>query len=100
MRFAFAIYDINGDGYISNGELFKVLKMMISDNLTDIQLQQLVDRTIIQADTDMDGKISFEEFCRVSFRQMNDPLADDQRVGCGLKDADQPLTGSFTSNKI
>ena len=66
LRFAFAIYDINGDGYISNGELFMVLKMMVGNNLNDVQLQQLVDRTIIKADTDFDGKISFEEFCTVS----------------------------------
>ena len=25
LKFAFKIYDINGDGYISNGELFDVL---------------------------------------------------------------------------
>ena len=68
LRFAFAIYDINGDGYISNGELFMVLKMMVGNNLNDVQLQQLVDRTIIKADTDFDGKISFEEFCTVSIR--------------------------------
>ena len=37
----FKIYDIDGDGYISNGELFKVLKMMVGNNLTDIQLQQV-----------------------------------------------------------
>ena len=24
LRFAFKVYDINGDGYISNGELYKV----------------------------------------------------------------------------
>ena len=66
LRFAFAIYDINGDGFISNGELFLVLKMMVGNNLNDVQLQQLVDRTIIKADTDFDGKISFEEFCTVS----------------------------------
>lgn len=70
LRFAFAIYDINGDGYISNGELFMVLKMMVGNNLSDLQLQQLVDRTIIKADTDFDGKISFEEFCTVSIRQI------------------------------
>ena len=62
MRFAFQIYDINNDGYISNGELFQVLKMMVGNNLNDVQLQQLVDRTIIKADKDRDGKISFEEF--------------------------------------
>jgi serine/threonine-protein phosphatase 2B regulatory subunit len=27
-----------------------VLKMMVGNNLTDLQLQQLVDRTIIKAD--------------------------------------------------
>ena len=70
LRFAFAIYDINGDGFISNGELFTVLKMMVGNNLNDVQLQQLVDRTIIKADTDFDGKISFEEFCTVSIRNL------------------------------
>ena len=54
---------MNNDGYISNGELFHVLKMMVGSNLNDVQLQQLVDRTIIKADTDFDGKISFDEFC-------------------------------------
>lgn len=66
LRFAFQIYDINNDGFISNGELFTVLKMMVGSNLNDIQLQQLVDRTIIKADKDMDGKISFQEFVEVS----------------------------------
>jgi len=65
LRFLFRIYDINNDGYISNGELFKVLKMMVGNNLNDIQLQQLVDRTIIKADEDFDGKISFPEFCNM-----------------------------------
>lgn len=65
LRFAFQIYDINNDGYISNGELFTVLKMMVGNNLNDVQLQQLVDRTIIKADEDLDGKISFAEFVNV-----------------------------------
>ena len=47
------------DGYISNGELFQVLKMMVGNNLKDAQLQQIVDKTIIYADKDRDGKISF-----------------------------------------
>uniref|UniRef100_K1QUT9 Calcineurin subunit B type 1 n=2 Tax=Magallana gigas TaxID=29159 RepID=K1QUT9_MAGGI len=65
LRFAFKIYDMDKDGYISNGELFQVLKMMVGNNLKDTQLQQIVDKTIIHADTDGDGKISFEEFCAV-----------------------------------
>ena len=63
---AFKIYDMDKDGYISNGELYQVLKMMVGNNLKDHQLQQIVDKTIIHADTDGDGKISFEEFCAVS----------------------------------
>jgi serine/threonine-protein phosphatase 2B regulatory subunit len=50
------------DGYISSGELFLVLKMMVGTNLKDVQLQQIVDKTIMEADKDGDGKISFEEF--------------------------------------
>uniref|UniRef100_A0A671T9A2 Calcineurin subunit B type 1 n=1 Tax=Sinocyclocheilus anshuiensis TaxID=1608454 RepID=A0A671T9A2_9TELE len=65
LRFAFRIYDMDKDGYISNGELFQVLKMMVGNNLKDTQLQQIVDKTIVNADKDGDGRISFEEFCAV-----------------------------------
>jgi len=65
LRFAFKVYDIDRDGYISNGELFIVLKMMVGNNLKDQQLQQIVDKTIMEADKDNDGKISFEEFAAV-----------------------------------
>ncbi|KAH8105511.1 calcium/calmodulin-dependent protein phosphatase [Cristinia sonorae] len=62
LRFAFKVYDMDRDGYISNGELFLVLKMMVGNNLKDGQLQQIVDKTIMEADKDGDGKLSFEEF--------------------------------------
>merc|ERR1712137_91264 len=65
LRFAFRVYDIDRDGYISNGELFIVLKMMVGSNLKDQQLQQIVDKTIMEADLDRDGKISFEEFTKM-----------------------------------
>jgi serine/threonine-protein phosphatase 2B regulatory subunit len=58
----FRVYDFNNDGFISNGDLYKSLKVMVGNNLEDLQLQQLVDRTILQADADKDGKLSFEEF--------------------------------------
>lgn len=65
LRFAFKVYDIDRDGFISNGELFIVLKMMVGQNLKDTQLQQIVDKTIMEADKDGDGKISFEEFTKM-----------------------------------
>ena len=65
LKFAFKVYDIDRDGYISNGELFIVLKMMVGSNLKDQQLQQIVDKTIMEADKDGDGKISFQEFTQM-----------------------------------
>lgn len=62
LKFAFKVYDIDNDGYISNGELFVVLKIMVGNNLDDEQLQQIVDRTIMENDMDGDGHLSFEEF--------------------------------------
>lgn len=62
LRFAFKIYDIDRDGFVGNGELFIVMKMMVGKNLKDEELQQIVDKTIMEADEDGDGKLSFEEF--------------------------------------
>lgn len=62
LQFAFKIYDIDKDGFISNGELFIVLKIMVGSNLDDTQLQQIVDRTIMENDKDGDGKLNFTEF--------------------------------------
>ena len=41
--------------------------MMVNEKITDVQLQQIVDKTIIEADEDKNGKISFEEFANVLF---------------------------------
>ena len=41
---------MDNDGFVSNGELFQVLKMMVGNNLKDSQLQQIVDKTIIMYD--------------------------------------------------
>ena len=65
LSFLFRIYDMDRDGYISNGELFQVLKLMTGKNLADAQLQEIVDKTILYLDKDADGKISFEEFKQV-----------------------------------
>eukprot|EP00835_Amoeboradix_gromovi_P004853 NODE_408_length_9221_cov_0.216400.p5 type:complete len:195 gc:universal NODE_408_length_9221_cov_0.216400:3919-3335(-) len=62
LKFLFQVYDIDKDGFISNTELFAVLKMMVGSNLNPEQLQQIVDKTILESDKDKDGKISFQEF--------------------------------------
>ena len=58
----FKVYDLDRDGFISSGELFLVLKMMVGSNLKETQLQQIVDKSLIKADKDGDGKISFDDF--------------------------------------
>lgn len=62
LKFAFKIYDIDRDGYIGNGELFIVMKMMVGKNLQDEELQQIVDKTMMEADEDGDGRLNFQEF--------------------------------------
>jgi serine/threonine-protein phosphatase 2B regulatory subunit len=62
LKFTFRVYDIDADGFISNKDLFQTLQIMVGTNLTDIQLQQIVDKTFIEADKDKDGLISFSEF--------------------------------------
>ena len=68
IRFAFKIYDLDEDGFLSNGDLFLTLKMMVGDNLSDVQLQQLVDRTIAMSDEDGDGMLSYDEFSKTVSR--------------------------------
>ncbi|XP_072319785.1 calcineurin subunit B type 1-like [Eucyclogobius newberryi] len=65
LRFAFRIYDVDDDGFISNQELFQVLKTMVGSNLEDVQLQQIVNKSIVSADADGDGRVSYSEFCAV-----------------------------------
>eukprot|EP01067_Filipodium_phascolosomae_P006258 Filipodium_phascolosomae@DN451_c0_g1_i1.p1 len=75
LKFAFEIYDMNKDGLISNGELFNVMKMMVGANLTELQLQQLVDRTFVQSDRNHDGFISYFEFeTAVTHMEIGDKL--------------------------
>jgi serine/threonine-protein phosphatase 2B regulatory subunit len=63
-KFAFQIYDANNDGFISNGDLWTTLKLFVGDNFDDVQIQQVVDRTMLLADKDFDGMISYDEFAK------------------------------------
>ena len=58
--FAFKVDDIDRNGYISNGELFIVLEMTVGSNLNGQQLQHIVDKAIMEAGGDGDGRISFK----------------------------------------
>lgn len=65
LKFAFKMYDLNKDNKISRDELLQVLHMMVGANISEEQLGSIADRTILEADLDHDGSISFDEFCKV-----------------------------------
>lgn len=65
LKFAFNMYDLDGDEKISRSELLAVLHMMVGSNISEEQLGSIADRTIMEADEDQDGVISFEEFVKV-----------------------------------
>lgn len=60
MSEAFAVFDVDKDGFITKGELRQVMNRL-GENLTDEQL----DAMIREADVDGDGKINAEEFKRL-----------------------------------
>ncbi|VDN57523.1 unnamed protein product [Dracunculus medinensis] len=64
LKFAFSMYDLNKNGYITREEFKIILNMMVGANITAEQLESIADRTITEADMDNDGKISFSEFCQ------------------------------------
>lgn len=57
MAEAFAVFDVDKDGYITKSELRQVMNRL-GENLTDEQL----DAMIKEADKDGDGKINAKEF--------------------------------------
>jgi Ca2+-binding EF-hand superfamily protein len=68
------MYDLDGDDRISKEELLAVLTMMVGANISEDQLISIAERTIMEADTDKDNLISFDEFKTVSIiRKLKKP---------------------------
>ena len=61
LKKAFAAIDENGDGVISKDELTKLLKGLGEDVTDDV-----VTEMMNLADTDGDGKVNFDEFCKAA----------------------------------
>lgn len=68
LKFAFKMYDLDGDNVISRDELLNILHMMVGANISDEQLGSIADRTIMEVDLDKDDCISFEEFMKAMER--------------------------------
>ncbi|XP_027495051.1 EF-hand calcium-binding domain-containing protein 1 isoform X2 [Corapipo altera] len=65
-RDCFAVYDLNGDGYISREEMFQMLKDTLikqpADEDPDEAIKDLVEIVLKKMDYDHDGKLSFADF--------------------------------------
>eukprot|EP01094_Clydonella_sp_ATCC50884_P005622 TRINITY_DN14557_c0_g1_i1.p1 TRINITY_DN14557_c0_g1~~TRINITY_DN14557_c0_g1_i1.p1 ORF type:complete len:206 (+),score=85.15 TRINITY_DN14557_c0_g1_i1:86-619(+) len=62
LEFAFKVYDVDGDGYISVTELTQTLFLMAGNSLTEKQLNLIANETIRATDSSGKGSISFDEF--------------------------------------
>jgi Ca2+-binding EF-hand superfamily protein len=65
IRFAFQIYDMDGDGRISKAELSDLLKASFEENevkVTPKQIKSIIDETFKEADRNGDGYVDTTEF--------------------------------------
>ena len=60
LRHVFAIFDKNGDGYLSHDEV-KDAMFKLGEEFTDKEIEDL----IIAADLDQDGEVNYREFKRM-----------------------------------
>ncbi|KAJ3432341.1 calcineurin b [Anaeramoeba flamelloides] len=68
LKLTFQVYDIDGDGGIDKNELELILKACLKENfrikLSQKELEQIVEQTFMEIDTDNNGKIDFEEYAK------------------------------------
>ncbi|KAH8582407.1 calcium calmodulin-dependent kinase with a kinase domain and 4 calmodulin like EF hands [Cryptosporidium sp. chipmunk genotype I] len=65
---AFRVFDIDGDGQISNKEFLKVMSLSSKVKKSDEELAQELSEFMKSGDLDKDGTINFDEFCHVMRR--------------------------------
>ncbi|ORD97447.1 CANB [Hepatospora eriocheir] len=70
-KFFFDIYDQDGDGFISNIDLFEILKHLNSNTLEDYKIQNIVDQTFAEIG-EYTTKMSFNQFETILNRSLDD----------------------------
>lgn len=63
-RLLFRVYDVDGDGLVSNADLYTVLRSVTGAEMEAEALQQVVDRTIALLAGRADGAVGFDCFSR------------------------------------
>lgn len=63
----FRMYDVDGDGFISKKELAKFMKISedYDDENADFGTKLMVEMIMMMVDQDEDGKLNYEEFCKI-----------------------------------
>merc|ERR1712106_466167 len=67
MKTMFRMCDCNGDGFISKKEIVQFLKTMglVDEDDTPSEVKMIINMTMSMADEDKDGKLNYEEFCKM-----------------------------------
>lgn len=60
--FAFRVYDVDGDGFISADDLREIMHMLVGDNIDDETMNSIVDKVLKDAATDEKGRITRDDF--------------------------------------
>ncbi|XP_039062236.1 calcineurin B-like protein 1 [Hibiscus syriacus] len=71
VTFAFKLYDSEGTGFIERYEVKQMLTALLSDcemKLSDEVIEEILDKTFMDADTDGDGKIDINEWKTLAYR--------------------------------
>merc|ERR1711892_769438 len=63
----FRMCDCDGDGYISKKEIVQFMKTMgfVDEDDTPAEVKMIINMTMSMADQDKDGKLNYEEFCKL-----------------------------------
>jgi len=63
----FRMCDCDGDGYISKKEIVQFMKTMgfVDEDDTPAEVKMIINMTMSMADEDKDGKLNYEEFCKL-----------------------------------
>ncbi|KAI6181972.1 Calcium and integrin-binding family member 2 [Aphelenchoides fujianensis] len=62
LKYAFRIYDYDGDDQLGHDDLSKTIRCLTRDELTDEEVEFIIERIIEEADLDSDDQISYQEF--------------------------------------
>uniref|UniRef100_A0A0N4Z2L0 Calcium and integrin-binding family member 2 n=1 Tax=Parastrongyloides trichosuri TaxID=131310 RepID=A0A0N4Z2L0_PARTI len=68
LKYAFRIYDFDGDDQIGHDDLSRMIRCLTRDELSDEEVEFIIERIIEEADLDGDEQISYAEFEHVVSR--------------------------------